>query len=604
MSGRIPQSFIDDLVGRTDIVELIGARVPLKKSGREFKACCPFHDEKSPSFWVSPDKQFYHCFGCGAHGTSLGFLMNYDRLSFPEAIEELASRAGVEIPRDTRPDDGRNREDADLAALMARVAAHWAQQLPGNRRAAEYIARRGLSPETLQKFGIGYAAQSWNDVLQRFGAQARDRQALLAAGLVIERDAAAGPGGDKLYDRFRDRIMFTIRDARGRVIAFGGRIIDQGEPKYLNSPETSLFHKGRELYGLYEVRQSRQTLRRLMVVEGYMDVVRLHQAGIEYAVATLGTATTPEHLKRAFRLVNEIVFAFDGDRAGRAAAWRALNNALPEVREGRQLRFLFLPEGHDPDTLVGAEGKQAFEQRLEGALPLSEYLVQEITAQADLAHADGRARFAEIARPLVARIPEGVYRELLIERLAEAIRLPSNRLKELWAAANTAAPVRRDESARESPRSAPRAGQSAGRGGLMRQAVLTLVHHPRIATELAAADLETLAELDEPGADILRALIEDLRRTPCTSTGQLLERWRDRPEAERLNRLAAIETLIADAAAALREFRNALSRMQAEQWKRRLDLLLEKEKAEGLAADERQELQRLIAGPPARRNPA
>ena len=604
MSGRIPQSFIDDLVGRTDIVELIGARVPLKKSGREFKACCPFHDEKSPSFWVSPDKQFYHCFGCGAHGTSLGFLMNYDRLSFPEAIEELASRAGVEIPRDTRPDDGRNREDADLAALMARVAAHWAQQLPGNRRAAEYIARRGLSPETLQKFGIGYAAQSWNDVLQRFGAQARDRQALLAAGLVIERDAAAGPGGDKLYDRFRDRIMFPIRDARGRVIAFGGRIIDQGEPKYLNSPETSLFHKGRELYGLYEVRQSRQTLRRLMVVEGYMDVVRLHQAGIEYAVATLGTATTPEHLKRAFRLVNEIVFAFDGDRAGRAAAWRALNNALPEVREGRQLRFLFLPEGHDPDTLVGAEGKQAFEQRLEGALPLSEYLVQEITAQADLAHADGRARFAEIARPLVARIPEGVYRELLIERLAEAIRLPSNRLKELWAAANTAAPVRRDESARESPRSAPRAGQSAGRGGLMRQAVLTLVHHPRIATELAAADLETLAELDEPGADILRAMIEDLRGTPCTSTGQLLERWRDRPEAERLNRLAAIETLIADAAAALREFRNALSRMQAEQWKRRLDLLLEKEKAEGLAADERQELQRLIAGPPARRNPA
>lgn len=604
MSGRIPQSFIDDLVGRTDIVELIGARVPLKKSGREFKACCPFHDEKSPSFWVSPDKQFYHCFGCGAHGTSLGFLMNYDRLSFPEAIEELASRAGVEIPRDTRPDDGRNREDADLAALMARVAAHWAQQLPGNRRAAEYIARRGLSPETLQKFGIGYAAQSWNDVLQRFGAQARDRQALLAAGLVIERDAAAGTGGDKLYDRFRDRIMFPIRDARGRVIAFGGRIIDQGEPKYLNSPETSLFHKGRELYGLYEVRQSRQTLRRLMVVEGYMDVVRLHQAGIEYAVATLGTATTPEHLKRAFRLVNEIVFAFDGDRAGRAAAWRALNNALPEVREGRQLRFLFLPEGHDPDTLVGAEGMQAFEQRLEGALPLSEYLVQEITAQADLAHADGRARFAEIARPLVARIPEGVYRELLIERLAEAIRLPSNRLKELWAAANTAAPVRRDESARESPRSAPRAGQSAGRGGLMRQAVLTLVHHPRIATELAAADLETLAELDEPGADILRALIEDLRRTPCTSTGQLLERWRDRPEAERLNRLAAIETLIADAAAALREFRNALSRMQAEQWKRRLDLLLEKEKAEGLAADERQELQRLIAGPPARRNPA
>jgi DNA primase len=604
MSGRIPQSFIDDLVGRTDIVELIGARVPLKKSGREFKACCPFHDEKSPSFWVSPDKQFYHCFGCSAHGTALGFLMNYDRLSFPEAIEALANRAGVEIPRDTRPDDGRSREDADLAALMARVATYWNQQLPNQRRAAEYVARRGLSQETLQKFAIGYAAQSWNDVLQRFGAQARDRQALLAAGLVIERDAAAGPSAEKLYDRFRDRIMFPIRDARGRVIAFGGRIIDQGEPKYLNSPETSLFLKGRELYGLHEVRQSRQTLRRLMVVEGYMDVVRLHQAGIEYAVATLGTATTPEHLKRAFRLVSEIVFAFDGDRAGRAAAWRALNNALPEVREGRQLRFLFLPEGHDPDTLVGAEGKQAFEQRLEGALPLSEYLVQEITAQADLAHADGRARFAEIARPLVARIPEGVFRELLVERLAEAIRLPSHRLKELWNAANTATAARREEPARKSPRSTPGAGRSAGRGGLMRQAVLTLVHHPRIATELTTADLATLAELDEPGADILRGLIEDLRRTPCTSTGQLLERWRDRPEAERLSRLAAVETLIADAAAALQEFRNALSRMQAERWKRRLDLLLEKEKAGGLGADERQELQRLIAGPRTRNNPA
>ncbi|MBU3673296.1 MAG: DNA primase, partial [Sinobacteraceae bacterium] len=597
MSGRIPQNFIDDLVGRTDIVELIGARVPLKKSGREFKACCPFHDEKSPSFWVSPDKQFYHCFGCGAHGTALGFLMNYDRLSFPEAIEELASRAGVEIPRDTRPDDGRSREDADLAVLMARVANHWAQQLSGNRRAADYVARRGLSPETLQKFGIGYAAQSWNEVLQRFGAQPQDRQALLAAGLVIERDASAGAGADKLYDRFRDRIMFPIRDARGRVIAFGGRIIDQGEPKYLNSPETSLFHKGRELYGLYEVRQSRQTLRRLMVVEGYMDVVRLHQAGIEYAVATLGTATTPEHLKRAFRLVNEIVFAFDGDRAGRAAAWRALNNALPEVREGRQLRFLFLPEGHDPDTLVGAEGKQAFEQRLEGALPLSEYLVQEITAQADLAHADGRARFAEIARPLVAKIPEGVYRELLIERLAEAIRLPSGRLKELWTAANTATPTRREDSPRELPRAGVRAGQSAGRGGLMRQAVLTLVHHPRIAAELATGDLDALAEIDEPGADILRALIEDLRRTPCSSTGQLLERWRDRPEAERLSRLATAETLIADGAAALREFRNALARMEAERWKRRLDLLLERDKTAGLTPAERQELQRLIAGP-------
>ncbi|MGA1384912.1 MAG: DNA primase, partial [Steroidobacteraceae bacterium] len=406
MSGRsgglIPQTFIDDIVGRTDIVELIGARVPLKKAGKEFRACCPFHDEKTPSFWVSPDKQFYHCFGCGAHGTVLGFLMNYDRLGFVEAVEELASRLGVEIPREARPNDDRSRDQADLAGLMAEVAKHWSTKLKADSRASKYLSDRGLSAEIIQRFSIGYSANSWNEVLDRFSKDTKGREALLACGLIIERESGTGRDGERYYDRFRDRIMFPIRDARGRVIAFGGRIIDQGEPKYLNSPETVLFHKGRELYGLYEVRQSRAPLHRLMVVEGYMDVVRLHQAGIHYAVATLGTATTPEHLKRLFRLVSEVVFAFDGDRAGRAAAWRALNNSLPEVREGRQLKFLFLPEGHDPDTLVGEEGREAFEGRLDQALPLSEYLVQELTAQVDLTHADGRARFAEIARPLVA----------------------------------------------------------------------------------------------------------------------------------------------------------------------------------------------------------
>ncbi|MBU6377654.1 MAG: DNA primase [Gammaproteobacteria bacterium] len=613
-SGRIPQHFIDDLVGRTDIVELIGSRVPLKKAGREFRACCPFHDEKTPSFWVSPDKQFYHCFGCGAHGTSLGFLINYDRLSFPEAVEELASRAGVEIPREARADEGRSRDEADLADLMAEVAKYWAGRLKADTRAARYVEGRGLTGETVQRFGIGYSANSWNDVLNRFAGDAKKREALLACGLVIEREGSAGRDGDRYYDRFRDRLMFPIRDARGRVIAFGGRIIDQGEPKYLNSPETALFHKGRELYGLYEVRQSRAPLRRLMVVEGYMDVVRLHQAGIHYAVATLGTATTPEHLKRAFRLVSEIIFAFDGDRAGRAAAWRALNNALPEIREGRQLRFLFLPDGHDPDTLVGEEGREAFEARLDRALPLSEYLVQEITAQVDLAHADGRARFAETARPLVARVPDGVYRELLIERLAEAIRLPAARLRELWsrdtsegagaARAGAAGGALRGGGSSATTAGARAAGSGggagsggiAGRGGLMRQAVLALVHHPRTAIQLQDDDLEVLAGLDEPGADILRALVADLREQPCASTGQLLERWRDRPEAARLARLAAAESLITGADAALQELRNAFTRMQDEQRRRRLDALLERERDTGLDATERTELQQLMLG--------
>jgi len=604
MSGRsgglIPQSFIDDIVGRTDIVELIGARVPLKKAGKEFRACCPFHDEKTPSFWVSPDKQFYHCFGCGAHGTVLGFLMNYDRLGFVEAVEELASRLGAEIPREARPNDDRSRDQADLAGLMAEVAKHWATKLQSDSRASKYLSNRGLSAEIIQRFSIGYSANSWNEVLDRFSKDTKGREALLACGLIIERDGGSGREGERYYDRFRDRIMFPIRDARGRVIAFGGRIIDQGEPKYLNSPETVLFHKGRELYGLYEVRQTRAPLHRLMVVEGYMDVVRLHQAGIHYAVATLGTATTPEHLKRLFRLVSEVVFAFDGDRAGRAAAWRALNNALPEVREGRQLKFLFLPDGHDPDTLVGEEGREAFESRLDQALPLSEYLVQELSSQVDLAHADGRARFAELARPLVAKVPEGVYRELLVERLAEAIRLPSARLRELWASggagsSDTGFTGNRRTTDREASGSRS-SSRSAGRGGLMRQTVLTLVHHPKVATRLTDSDLDILSSLDEPGSDILRELVSDLRENPCANTGQLLERWRDRPESERLSRLAVAESLMPTDEAALQEIRNALARMRDEQRRRRLDALLEREKSNGLSPTERSELQHLMTG--------
>jgi len=600
-TGRIPQHFIDDLIGRTDLVELIGARVPLKKSGREFKACCPFHDEKSPSFWVSPDKQFYHCFGCGAHGTALGFLMNYDRLSFPEAVEELAARLGVEIPREARADDGRARDEPDLAALMAQVATFWAERLKNDSRASGYLAKRGLTSEIIQRFGIGYSANSWNEVLNRFAKDTKQREALLACGLIIEREGSTGREGDRYYDRFRDRVMFPIRDARGRVIAFGGRIIDQGEPKYLNSPETTLFHKGRELYGLYEVRQSRAPLKRLMMVEGYMDVVRLHQAGIQYAVATLGTATTPEHLKRVFRLVAEVVFAFDGDRAGRAAAWRALNNALPEVRDGRQLKFLFLPDGHDPDSLVGEEGREAFEARLDAALPLSEYLVQELTSQVDLAHADGRARFAEIARPLVAKVPDGVYRELLIERCAEAIRLPAQRLRELWEAGSGGTGGGASGSSAPARRATPgiavtgRTAKSAGRGGLMRQAVLALVHHPKIATRLQDPELDILATLDDAGADILRALIADLREQPCANTGQLLERWRDRPEHERFARLASVESLVPGDEAALLELRDALGRLRDEQRRRRLDALLERERSAGLSGEEKSELQQLMA---------
>ena len=604
MAGRIPQHFIDDLIARADLVELIGSRVPLKKAGREYKACCPFHNEKTPSFSVIPEKQFYHCFGCGAHGTALGFLMNYDRLSFPDAIDELAQRLGMEVPREAGGDVVRGPGE-NLYELMAHVASQWAKNLPQDKRALEYINRRGLTTETLQQFSIGYAANSWSDVLQRFGNDDSKRAQLAEVGLVIVREPGSEravergvAGSDRYYDRFRDRIMFPIRDARGRSIAFGGRVLDQGEPKYLNSPETPLFSKGRELYGLYEARQSRAPLKQLLVVEGYMDVVRLHQAGITYAVATLGTATTPEHLKRAFKLVREIVFCFDGDRAGRAAAWRALNNALPEAREGRELRFLFLPDGQDPDSLVGAEGREAFERRLAEALPLSEYLVRELAAQTDLSHADGRGRFAAAAQPLVARIPDGVYHELLVDRLAEAIRLPADRLRELWKkSAGDDDSMRRNVADDSNARGST--ARSAGRGNLIRQAVLALVHFPAAANKLDDARYVALERVQESGAAILRELLAQLRAAPCNNTGQLLERWRDRAEYERLSRLAMTDGLIPDLAAARLELSTALDRLIATADGKRLDELLARDALNPLSREEKQELQRLIKERPA-----
>src|ERR1700733_15319075 len=406
MAGRIPQAFIDEVVARSDIVEVIGARVPLKKSGREFKACCPFHSEKSPSFSVSAEKQFYHCFGCGAHGTVIGFLMQYEKMEFLDAVADLAQRAGLELPREAQAP--RDPGSADLHDLMLRAARFFEQNLSDNARAQAYVQRRGIDAKISAKFSLGYAPDAWEALLKRFGGQEEDRRRLLQVGLVLERSGEHSSG---FYDRFRDRLMFPIRDSRGRVIGFGGRVIDQGEPKYLNSPESPLFHKGRELYGLYEARQARRDFKRLMIVEGYMDVVRLHQAGITYAVATLGTATTQEHLNKLFKMTSEVVFCFDGDGAGRRAARRAMENALALAHDGHEFRFMFLPEGHDPDTLVAAEGAGAFESRLQSALPLSEYLVQQLSSEVDLGHDEGRAKLKDLAVPLFARMPDGIYRE-------------------------------------------------------------------------------------------------------------------------------------------------------------------------------------------------
>ena len=580
----IPQHFIDELITRADIVEVIGSRVPLKKAGREFKACCPFHGEKTPSFTVSQTKQFYHCFGCGAHGTALGFLMEYDRLGFVEAVEELASRLGLEVPREAGGDRRETVRD-DLHELMGRVAQFYRDVLKDDARAIEYLKGRGLTGDTAARFGIGFAPDSWNAVLKRFGEGEAARRRLAAAGLIIER---SGPGRETdggFYDRFRDRIMFPIRDARGRVIAFGGRILDKGEPKYLNSPETSLFHKGQELYGLYEARQSRQALNRLLIVEGYMDVVRLHQAGVTYALATLGTATTAEHLSRVFRLTSEVVFCFDGDRAGRAAAWRALENSLQLATAGRRIRFLFLPEGHDPDSLVGQEGREAFESRVATAIPLHRYLIQSLQEQVGLG-ASNRPKLIESAKPLIGKMPADAYRDETIRELAKSAGIDHVGDVLKW--------INEFPTERLANSSPVSVAISPGRGSVVRQAIVMLLNVPEAAQHLQGT--ERLAGSTLPGVSLFAELIADLKQRPAPHKAAVVERWRERPEGVHLMKLASTESLVSDPKAAARELQTAVEKLLHEIGPaERTDQLLRKADEAGLTAEEKLELQGLLS---------
>jgi len=599
MAGRIAQAFLDEIVSRSDIVDVVGSRVPLKKSGREFKANCPFHNEKSPSFWVSPDKQFYHCFGCGAHGTVIGFLMQYEKMDFGDAVADLAQRAGLELPREAV--GSRDSGSQDLHDVTAKAARFFEQNLADSPRAMQYVESRGIDRQTSARFALGYGPDSWDALLGRFGVHDDDRRRLFQVGLIIERDTRGGERAAGFYDRFRDRLMFPIRDSRGRVIGFGGRVLDKGEPKYLNSPETPLFHKGRELYGLYEARQAHADFKRLMIVEGYMDVVRLHQAGITYAVATLGTATTQEHLNKVFRMTSELVFCFDGDRAGRAAAWRALENALPLARDGRNLKFLFLPDGHDPDTLVAAEGREAFEARLVTAVPLSEYLVQHLTAELDLSQDEGRAKLKALAAPLFARMPDGVYRELLADRLAAHIRMPAPKLKEYLLAGDArrtpvkpALPSRGPTDTTFSGAvGAGRTRISSGRGNLLSQAITLVLHHPEAAK--AVKDVGALIGLDRAGVKVLKDLLDQAAAMARPSTAMLLERWRDRPEYARLCELAIAAPMVAEGDGAAKELQMAVERMIEEYGPgRRMDDLLRKAEQSGLNFDEKTELSVLL----------
>ncbi|HEY0803296.1 MAG TPA: DNA primase, partial [Steroidobacteraceae bacterium] len=514
-----------------------------------------------------------------------GFLMQYEKMEFLDAVADLAQRAGLELPREAQAP--RDPGSADLHDLMMYAARFFEQNLSDNARAQAYVQRRGLDAKTCATFGLGYAPDAWEALLKRFGAQEEDRRRLLQVGLILERSGERTTG---FYDRFRDRLMFPIRDSRGRVIGFGGRVIDQGEPKYMNSPETPLFHKGRELYGLYEARQARGDFKRLLVVEGYMDVVRLHQAGISYAVATLGTATTQEHLNKVFRMTSEVVFCFDGDRAGRQAAWRALENALPLARDGREMKFMFLPEGHDPDTLVAEEGPEAFENRMKEALPLSEYLVQQLIVDVDLDHIDGRAKLKALAGPLFARMPEGIYREMLADQLASRVSMPANKLKEFFGAGEP----KRGGAANSSELQVRQRGRmSVGRGNLLTQAITLVLHHPAAAGAIEDPDL--LGSIDKPGVSVLKELLEQAATASSPSTAMLLERWRDRAEYERLTELAMLDPLVADREAAAKELKMAVEKLLEEYGPgRRMDELLKKAEELGLNYDEKAELSSLL----------
>jgi DNA primase len=428
----IPNDFIQTLLSRVDIVEVIDPHLPLKKAGANYVACCPFHNEKSPSFTVSPSKQFYHCFGCGAHGTAIGFLIEYSGMSFPEAVADLARGVGLDVPRVTTPGSEARRDEAqDLSGLMLEAAKMYRSALKDSPRAIDYLKRRGLTGEVAAHFGIGYADDDWQPLAAMPGYADK---AMETAGLVITGD------GGKRYDRFRDRIMFPIHDGGGRVIGFGGRVLDKGEPKYMNSPETPLFSKGRELYGLFQARQAIRAAGRAIVVEGYMDVVALAQHGVEYAVATLGTATTPAHVQKLFRLTDTIVFCFDGDAAGRRAAWRALENALPLLADGKNARFLFLPDGEDPDDYIRQRGKESFEALVDAATPLSDFLLAELAQRYPPRSAEGRAALVNAAKPLLAQITAPVLATLLRRGLAELAGLRESEMDTLLPVARAVAP--------------------------------------------------------------------------------------------------------------------------------------------------------------------
>jgi DNA primase len=559
MAGIIPQSFIDDLLERVDIVEVIDSRVKLKKTGKNYSACCPFHDEKTPSFSVSPDKQFFYCFGCGASGNSIGFVMDYERISFPEAIDSLAKVAGVDVPRETKTpqaqaqDETRKKARKALYQLMEQTNDFYQQQLREHEQrniAVNYLKNRGLSGHIAKDFGIGYAPAGWDNLIKQLGTSNERQDLLIDGGLLIKNDEK-----NKLYDRFRERIMFPIRDSRGRVIGFGGRVLNDEKPKYLNSPETTIFHKGKELYGLYEAKEAYRQLPRVLVVEGYMDVIALAQYGIRYGVATLGTACSTEHLTRAFRFTNEVVFCFDGDEAGRKAARRAMENALPVMEDGRQIKFLYLPDGEDPDTLIRQIGDEKFTTLIESASPLESFLFEELGQHFDTQTMEGRARLCKLAAPMLDQLPRGIYRELMFQQLSNRTGLSREAVVTLLSELPEISAQAPEKTPQDTPQNTPKpikttyyekpkeivSTNSQTAYTPEQLALAQLLSKPTIAN--SAIDIEALELSQKPILMHLCDLLQTLQQTPEMSSSQLVGHWSGKYGQEAGNKLAAhIET--------------------------------------------------------------
>jgi DNA primase len=584
MSGRIPREFIDDIIARTDIIELIDSRVRLKKAGRNHQACCPFHDEKSPSFTVSQDKQFYHCFGCGAHGNVISFLMEFDRLEFPEAIEELAQYHSIEVPREKGsappPSAEQKQQKENDYELMEKVAKYFAQQLkvhPDKDKAVNYLKNRGLNGEIVKAFDMGYAPPEWDSVLKTFGKSPIYQEQLLELKLISEND------NRRRFDFFRDRIMFPIRDKRGRVIGFGGRVLEDGGPKYLNSPETRIFHKGHELYGFYQAKQAHRHLARVMIVEGYMDVVALGQFGIDYAVASLGTATTPEHIQMLFRATSEVVCCYDGDRAGREAAWRALENALPYLKDGVEMKFLFLPDGEDPDTLVRKIGKEAFEEKLKNnAVPLSKFFFDNLLQRHHVGSIEGKAALKAEAMPLVEQIVGDNIREILLSNLSDYM---GDQNKHKYDRDVTQANLRK------TPKKLDFNTPNKSTISPVRMMIRLLLDDPSLAIKCEAADPTPLGSVNIPGIPVLIELYQFCLNKPLANTAQALEHFRNHPQTAQLAKLMMWEYAEQNQVAV---FEDSFAKLLDWHLQSRMDELFSKSRVSKLTDEEKQELNILV----------